>query len=150
MKEKNENLLQDVALEIEEKAIELGVITRPLDADNRALLVSRFSRLIIDTLAMPSEVLIKKRHRRHEDKSREPVSGHGLYSVWIKIDETLPWIELKKLYPSRNDACEAAEDFLRSMQMKIVRVPARQSLERSKLIQQILNVRKSEKESSKP
>jgi len=46
-----------------------------------------------------------------------------LYAVWIKIDETLPWIELKRNYQTRNEAKKAAEDFLYSMQMKIMKIP---------------------------
>jgi len=46
-----------------------------------------------------------------------------LYAVWIKIDETLPWIELKRNYQTRNEAKKAAEDFLHSMQMKIMKIP---------------------------
>jgi len=46
-----------------------------------------------------------------------------LYAVWIKIDETLPWIELKRTFQTRNEAKKGAEDFLHSMQMKITRMP---------------------------
>jgi hypothetical protein len=46
-----------------------------------------------------------------------------LYTVLIKIDETLPWIELKRTYSTRKDARKAAEDFRNSMQMKIVSMP---------------------------
>lgn len=150
MTEKNESWLQDATRGIEEKAIELRVITKPLDANDRALLTASFGRVIIKTLTTPSKVLIKKRHRRQEDKSPEPASGSGFYSVWIKIDETLPWIELKKNYQTREEAKKGAEDFLHSMQMKVVRTPTRQFIERRKLIQQILNVQKSEKKSFGP
>lgn len=45
-----------------------------------------------------------------------------LYAVWIKIDETLPWIELKETYQTKREAKRAAEKFLNSVKMKIVRV----------------------------
>jgi len=41
----------------------------------------------------------------------------------VKIDDTLPWIELKKNYQTRKEAKQAAEDFLKSMQMKVVAMP---------------------------
>jgi hypothetical protein len=43
-----------------------------------------------------------------------------LYAIWIKIDETLPWIELKETYQTRKEADKASEDFLRSLQVRIV------------------------------
>jgi hypothetical protein len=45
-----------------------------------------------------------------------------VYAVWIKIDDTLPWIELKGTFQSRKEAREAAKDFLKSLKVKIVRV----------------------------
>jgi hypothetical protein len=41
----------------------------------------------------------------------------------VRIDDTLPWIELKRNYQTRKEAKQAAEDFLKSMQMKIVALP---------------------------
>ena len=46
-----------------------------------------------------------------------------LYAVWIRIDETLPLIELKRSYQTRKEALKGAEDFLGSMQTKIVVIP---------------------------
>jgi len=47
----------------------------------------------------------------------------NLYAVWIKIDETLPWIELKATYQTRREAKKAAKDFLNSIKVKIVATP---------------------------
>ncbi|MGQ9538790.1 MAG: hypothetical protein ACUVTE_04295 [Candidatus Bathycorpusculaceae bacterium] len=44
-----------------------------------------------------------------------------MYAVWIKIDETLPWIELKGTYQTRKEAREAAKEFLRKIKVKIVK-----------------------------
>jgi len=41
----------------------------------------------------------------------------------VRIDDTLPWIELKRSYQTRKEARQAAEDFLKSMQMKVVAMP---------------------------
>ena len=47
----------------------------------------------------------------------------NLYQVWIRIDETLPWIELKGTYQTRNEARKAAKEFLNSTKIKIVKIP---------------------------
>jgi hypothetical protein len=46
-----------------------------------------------------------------------------LYTVWIKIDETLPWIELKGEYETRREARKRANEFLSSAKTKIVEIP---------------------------
>ena len=46
-----------------------------------------------------------------------------MYTVWIKIDETLPWVELKRAYETRREARKGLEDFLKSLQVKIVSAP---------------------------
>jgi hypothetical protein len=47
----------------------------------------------------------------------------SLYGICIKVDETLPWIELKGSYQTRKEARKAVKDFLSSMQVKIVSMP---------------------------
>jgi hypothetical protein len=49
----------------------------------------------------------------------------NLYAIWIKVDETLPWIELKETYQTRREVDKAAEDFLKGLHMKIVEIPIR-------------------------
>ncbi|MEM3442493.1 MAG: hypothetical protein QW667_06055 [Candidatus Bathyarchaeia archaeon] len=44
-----------------------------------------------------------------------------MYVVWIRIDETLPWIELKGEYQTRKAAKKAAKEFLKSAKVKIVK-----------------------------
>jgi hypothetical protein len=46
-----------------------------------------------------------------------------LYIVWIKIDKTLPWIELKGEYETRREARKRANEFLSSAKTKIVEIP---------------------------
>jgi len=50
-----------------------------------------------------------------------------LYAVWIKIDETLPWIELKGEHQTRREAKKAANEFLNLVKIKIVEIPERRS-----------------------
>ncbi|MGQ9529941.1 MAG: hypothetical protein ACUVQX_04640 [Candidatus Bathycorpusculaceae bacterium] len=45
-----------------------------------------------------------------------------MYAVWIKIDETLPWIELKGECQNRKEAREVAKQNLRNVKIKIVKV----------------------------
>ena len=47
----------------------------------------------------------------------------ALYAVWIKIDETLPWIELKGKYQTKREARKAAKDTLHRVEIKVVEVP---------------------------
>ncbi|MEM3458242.1 MAG: hypothetical protein QXN36_06450 [Candidatus Bathyarchaeia archaeon] len=46
-----------------------------------------------------------------------------MYVVWIKIDETLPWIELKGEYPTKKAAKKAVEEFLHNVNVKFVQIP---------------------------
>ena len=41
--------------------------------------------------------------------------------MWIKIDETLPWIELKKEYATRREAREAAQCAINRLGVKLIR-----------------------------
>jgi hypothetical protein len=45
-----------------------------------------------------------------------------LYIVWVKIDESFPWIELKGTYQNKREAKEAAKQALRTVEIKIVKV----------------------------
>ena len=46
-----------------------------------------------------------------------------MQAIWIRIDETLPWIELKGTYETRRKAKEAATTCLSRTQIKIVTMP---------------------------
>jgi hypothetical protein len=52
----------------------------------------------------------------------------NLHAVWIKIDETLPWIELKGTHETRKDAREAAKNCLRKTQIMIVTMAEKREL----------------------
>jgi len=51
----------------------------------------------------------------------------NLYTVWLKIDETLPWIELKGEYQTRRDAKRAANEFLSMVKIKTVEIQEKRS-----------------------
>jgi len=46
-----------------------------------------------------------------------------MQAIWIRIDETLPWIELKGTYETRRKAKKAATICLSRTQIKIVAMP---------------------------
>ena len=46
-----------------------------------------------------------------------------MHAIWIKIDESLPWIELKGTYETRKDAKKAAKNCIHRTQVKIVAMP---------------------------
>ena len=43
-----------------------------------------------------------------------------LYALWVKIDETLPWIELERTYETRKRAQKAAKELQGKITVKIV------------------------------
>jgi hypothetical protein len=47
----------------------------------------------------------------------------NLYAVWTKIDETLPWIELKGKYKTRVEAKKAARNILDRAEIKLMEMP---------------------------
>lgn len=59
-----------------------------------------------------------------------------MYAVWIRIDSTLPWLELGETYKTRNEAKKGAQDFLKSMQMRVVRIP-----DNAKLVRALITVK---------
>jgi hypothetical protein len=54
-----------------------------------------------------------------------------LYTIWIKIDETLPWIELKGEYQTKTEAKKRAKEFLSLMKTKIIEIPEKKKLMKS-------------------
>jgi hypothetical protein len=50
-----------------------------------------------------------------------------LHAIWIRVDETLPWIELKGNYETRRDATRAAENCLQRARIKIVAIPEKKT-----------------------
>ncbi len=44
----------------------------------------------------------------------------AIYSAWIKIDDSLPWVELKEAFRTKTEAKEAMKQKLGKVQIKIV------------------------------
>jgi hypothetical protein len=43
------------------------------------------------------------------------------YTAWIKIDDSLPWIELRETFQTKTEAQESAKEKLNSVKIKIVK-----------------------------
>lgn len=50
-----------------------------------------------------------------------------MYSAWIKIDDSLPWIELKEAFQTKNEAQEAIKEKLSKVKIQVVEVPPRKN-----------------------
>ena len=50
-----------------------------------------------------------------------------MYSAWIKIDDSLPWIELKEVFQTKNEAQEAIKEKLSKVKIQVVEVPPRKN-----------------------
>jgi hypothetical protein len=50
-----------------------------------------------------------------------------MYSAWVKIDDSLPWIELKEAFQTKNEAQEAIKEKLSKVKIKIVEMPPRKN-----------------------
>ena len=48
-----------------------------------------------------------------------------MYTAWIKIDESLPWLELKETFQTKTQAQEAMKEKLSEVKIKIVKVPTK-------------------------
>ena len=47
-------------------------------------------------------------------------NGSRRYSVWIKVDDTLPWFELSESYRTKNEAQTGAKQKLGAARVKVV------------------------------
>lgn len=45
-----------------------------------------------------------------------------MYAVWVKIDETLPWIELDGKYRTREEARKVAGELLSKIRVRVVKI----------------------------
>lgn len=44
------------------------------------------------------------------------------YTAWIKIDESLPWLELTEAFQSKIEAQESAKEKLNAVKIKIIKL----------------------------
>jgi hypothetical protein len=45
------------------------------------------------------------------------------YTAWIKIDDSLPWIELRETFQTKTEAQESAKEKLNCVKIKIIKMP---------------------------
>ena len=53
----------------------------------------------------------------------KPEQGSQRYRAWIKIDDSLPWIELREMFRTKTEAKESAKEKLSAVKIKIVKLP---------------------------
>jgi hypothetical protein len=46
-----------------------------------------------------------------------------MYSAWIKIDDSLPWIELEEAFQTKAEAQKAVKEILCKTKIKISKLP---------------------------
>jgi len=46
-----------------------------------------------------------------------------MYSAWIKIDDSLPWIELEEAFHTKTEAKKAVKEILSKAKIKIAKLP---------------------------
>jgi hypothetical protein len=46
-----------------------------------------------------------------------------MYSAWVKIDESLPWIELEEAFQTKAEAQKAVKEILNRARIKISKLP---------------------------
>ncbi len=51
-----------------------------------------------------------------------------LYSIWIRIDETLPWIELKGEYETKEKAKQASQMVMGRIAVRLVKLSKERKL----------------------
>jgi len=50
-----------------------------------------------------------------------------MYSAWIKIDDSLPWIELEEAFQTKAEAQKAVKEILSKARIKIAKLPTRKT-----------------------
>jgi len=149
MKRKNEDFVKLTIRELEEKALELGVVNKPLSNDGKAQLSHKINKMLRN-FAKHFELpfVIIKEPARESKAAIEPVD-RARYAVWIKIDETLPWIELKGIYKTKKEARKVAKEILDRVQLRIVELPKKStSMEKRELMKALTRARDSNLDAS--
>ena len=50
-----------------------------------------------------------------------------MYSAWIKIDDSLPWIELEEAFQTKAEAQKAVKEILSRIKIKISKLPKQET-----------------------
>ena len=50
-----------------------------------------------------------------------------MYSAWIKLDDSLPWIELEKAFQTKAEAQKAVQEVLSKAKIKISKLPKQET-----------------------
>lgn len=123
MKRKNEDFVKLTIRELEEKALELGVIKKPLANDGKVQLDHKINKMLRNFAKHFELPFVIIKEPTLESKAVTELAESARYAVWIKIDETLPWIELKGIFKTKKEARKAAKEILDRVQLRIVEFP---------------------------
>lgn len=107
--------------ELENAALELGLLSKPLTQADKVQLDYRINEMLRDfskDFTLPFVIMRKPSRKPSVTKKTEPV----FYVAWIKIDETLPWIELKGTYRTKAEAKKAVKNVLDRARLRIMRI----------------------------
>jgi hypothetical protein len=58
---------------------------------------------------------------------------NSLYSAWIKIDDSLPWIELEEAFRTKAEAQRAVKEILSKAKIKIAKLPKQEKQIKAKI-----------------
>ena len=56
-----------------------------------------------------------------------------MYSAWVKIDDSLPWIELKEAFQTKAEAQEVTKEKISKVKIKIVKMPLKKNFLKASL-----------------
>lgn len=137
----NRKQVELATIEMERKALELGIFeTKLKNYESIELRNQTYKTLLHYLRAYQCSSLIKT---GAPDLIPKRGDQAFVYAVWIRVDETLPWIEMKGTYETRTEARKAAESFLLNLAVKIVSLRIRGEMyERDKLVKIVPHARK--------
>lgn len=102
-----------------------------LDEDGKRKDMSRSIREFAKTYDIP--ILVIEETPKMKPKKKTEMLTNYVYAIWLKIDETLPWIEFKGTYMTIEEAKKAEENLRKNMKTRIVSMPKGRFVDKSKI-----------------
>jgi len=110
-----------------------------LDDDGKRKDLSESIRGFAKTFDIP--ILVIEETPKIKPKKKTELVTNYLYAIWVKIDETLPWIELKGTYMTIEEAKKAEDNLWKDIRTRIVSMPKGRVMDKSKLAEIIARMR---------
>jgi hypothetical protein len=99
-------------------------------ADPQGEIIAEMKAMLQESSSMMKEIY-RKAQSSERKKAKGPIprittyvplaETRGDFGIFVRIDKTLPWLQLKVTYETIEEARRAAEKFIRDMQVRIVR-----------------------------